>query len=197
MRSGVVISALLLLSALTFSSTGQQDRRRSAPAAPSASPAPTPTLAELPPIVLNASLKDVEGGSFSLSTYSGKVLVVTLWATWCAPCRTQVNALTELHQEYSALGVEVVGLTTENPDETTEAVRDFVKEYSLPFKNGWSTGEVSLILMQGRDSIPQTYVVSHTGRIVRRFIGFAPDKTQSQIRSAIDEALAEKSKLPE
>ncbi len=109
----------------------------------------------------------------------------------------QLNALNELHQEFNVLGLEVVGLTTENPKVSTETVRRFVKEFSLPFKNGWATNKVTLTLMQGRDAIPQTFVVSRTGRITQRFIGFAPDKTQSQIRHAIEEALEEESKLPD
>ena len=190
MRPGLVISALLLLAALAPSSSGQGARR------PSATPTPTPALTALPPSVLNASLQDVDGGSFSLSNYSGKVLVVTLWACWCGPCRMQLDSLTELHKEYSGLGLEVVGLTTEDPEATTETVRNFVEEYSIPFKNGWSTPEVSLTLMQGRDSIPQTYVVSRTGLITKRFIGFNPVTTPPLVRQAVEEALAEKSDLP-
>jgi glutathione peroxidase-family protein len=51
--------------------------------------------------------------------------------------------------------------------------------------------------MQGRDVLPQTFVVSRTGRIVRRFIGFNPIKTPSQYKQAIEEALNEVADVPE
>jgi hypothetical protein len=51
--------------------------------------------------------------------------------------------------------------------------------------------------MQGRDAIPQSLVISRSSRIVRRFIGFNRTTTPSQLKLAIQEALNEKSDLPE
>jgi len=45
-------------------------------------------------------------------------------------------------------------------------------------------------LMQGRGSIPQSFVIARDGHIVRRFIGFRPDLTPGQIKAALEEALA-------
>jgi hypothetical protein len=50
--------------------------------------------------------------------------------------------------------------------------------------------------MQGRDAIPQTYIVSRTGRIVRRFVGFNPVFTIAQWKLAIQEAINDKDGLP-
>jgi hypothetical protein len=50
--------------------------------------------------------------------------------------------------------------------------------------------------MQGRDALPQTFVISRTGRIVRRFIGFNAINTPSQFKQAIEEALKETVALP-
>jgi hypothetical protein len=41
----------------------------------------------------------------------------------------------------------------------------------------------------GRGLLPQTYVVSPTGRIVRRLLGFNPDKRETELKAAIEEAL--------
>jgi glutathione peroxidase-family protein len=47
--------------------------------------------------------------------------------------------------------------------------------------------------MQGRTSIPQSFVIARDGRIVKRFIGFNPETTPPQLKRALEEALVEKS----
>src|SRR2546427_10456625 len=111
MRSRLLISlfVFLLLGTLTSSGAGQQS---------SASPCPArerKPLTGLPRTVLDADLKAALGGSFRLSDYSGDVLVVNLWATWCAPCRVQIVSLVKLQEQMRAQGVKVIVLSTEDP----------------------------------------------------------------------------------
>ena len=194
MRARVILlagSLLLSLAMLGLSNTRQK---------PNARPSPSPKdaqLTTLPRSVLDAQLKAVHGGSIFLSNYSGKTLVLNLWATWCAPCRTQMSSLVELHRELQSHGIEVVALSTEDPEDSAEAVREFVQDFEVPFTVGWSSSEVTVSLMQGRDSIPQTYVISRSGRVVKRLVGFNPKMTPKQLRQAIKEALNEKPYPPE
>jgi thiol-disulfide isomerase/thioredoxin len=134
-------------------------------------------------------LKSVRGRSFRLSNYSGKVLVVSLWATWCVPCRFETPGLVKLQKEFQSQGVQVVELSTENPEHSAAAVRRWVRRYRVPYRVGWAAPGVALTLMQGRDAIPQTYIISRTGRIVRRFVGINPVVTTDQWKLAIQEAL--------
>jgi peroxiredoxin len=100
--------------------------------------------------------------------------------------------LVKLHQEFRSQGVEIIGLSTENPDDSEESVREFVHNYNVDYRVGWSGQEVASALMQGRDAIPQSFVISRTGRIVKRFVGFNPQVTPGQIREALQEALNDK-----
>jgi hypothetical protein len=86
----------------------------------------------------------------------------------------------------------MVGLSTENPDDSAESVREFVQNYNVDYRVGWSGPDVAVALMQGRDAIPQSFVISRNGRIVKRFIGFNPMLTPTQMRDAIQEALNDK-----
>jgi peroxiredoxin len=149
-------------------------------------------LNSLPPDVLDAELRAANGSPIKLSDYSGKVLLVNLWATWCGPCRSETPELVKLHKEFQPRGVEMVGLSTENPDASAESVRQFVRTYNVDYHVGWATREVAIILMQGRDSIPQSFIISREGRIMRRFIGFNPVSTPPQLRQALEDALAAK-----
>jgi thiol-disulfide isomerase/thioredoxin len=156
---------------------------------------PTATNSVYPPVpqvVLETELRAASGSPIKLSDYSGKVLLVNLWATWCGPCRLETPELVKLHKEYQARGVEMVGLSTENPDASAQRVVDFVKAFNVDYHVGWATPEVALTLMQGRDSIPQSFIITREGRILKRFIGFSPAATPPQLRQALEDALAAK-----
>lgn len=160
-------------------------------ALPQRAPAPA-ALTTLPPSINDAELKAVSGAPIKLSNYAGKVLVVNLWATWCGPCRLEIPELVKLHKEFRSEGLEIVGLSTEEPEQSAEKVRNFVQDFEVSYRVGWATNEVALGLMQGRDSIPQSYVISRDGHVVKRFIGFNPVTTPPQIKEAIQEALNQK-----
>jgi thiol-disulfide isomerase/thioredoxin len=148
---------------------------------------PQPQLDTVPPAAWNTEIQALDGPKFRLSDFKDKVIVVDLWATWCGPCRLEVPHLVELQKEYGAKGVEVIGLTTEDPSADEEKVRDFAREFKINYKLGWSPREVSLALMQGNTSIPQTFVIAPGGRIVTKFRGFS-NQLPPMIRSAIDKA---------
>lgn len=151
------------------------------------SPQQPPQLDVVPAVAWETELKAVGGGTFRLSDYKDKVVVLDLWATWCNPCRAEIPHLVELNKEYSGKGVQVIGLTTEDPQSDAEAVDEFVKEMKINYKLGWARGDVAQALMNGRPSIPQTFVIAPGGRIITRFVGFS-DRIPDAIRAAIKTA---------
>jgi thiol-disulfide isomerase/thioredoxin len=148
-----------------------------------------PSLNSLPANIRDVELRAASGAPFKLSNYSGKVMLVNLWATWCGPCRMETPELVKLHKEFHGRGVEMVGLSTENPDASAESVRNFVREYNVDYHIGWATPEVAITLMQGREAIPQSFIITRDGRIIKRFIGYSPAVTP-QIRQALEDALS-------
>ena len=116
--------------------------------------------------------------------------MLNLWATGAAlPAETP--ELVKL-QKVSQASTEVVGLSTENPDATADSVRKFIQDYNVNYRVGWATPDVAITLMQGRDAIPQSFVIARDGRVVKRFVGFNQVSTPSLLKEAIQEALDEK-----
>jgi peroxiredoxin len=161
----------------------------SAPApAPTVRAAP-PAVPDLPPEVSVAPLKDAKGASFKLADFFGKVMVVNLWATWCGPCRQEIPELIKLHKEFHSRGVEMIGLSTENPDASAEKVRKFILDFQIDYRIGWAPVQVAGPLMQEYQAIPQIFVISRDGRILKHFVGFSPANTSAQLKQALEDAL--------
>jgi peroxiredoxin len=195
-RLSLTLIVLLVGTLIGLLSCNSSNRPATPPTSPTTTTNPrsrVPTgLSTLPPNVLQAELPTASGAPIKLGDYSGKVLFVNLWATWCGPCRVETPELVKLNKEFQARGVEMFGLSTENPEESAEKVREFIEDYRVTYHVGWATPEVAATLMQGRGSIPQSFIISRQGRIVRRFIGYNPEATPPQLRQALEDALAEK-----
>lgn len=200
-RIAFTVVVLALFAAFGISSCSSSDEKRTdAPPPPAVGPntappvrnAPPAVITTLPPSVMDTELKAVAGAPIKLSDYAGKVLVLNLWATWCGPCRQETPELVKLYKEFRSQGVEVVGLSTENPNSSVGDVRQFVDDFNVNYRIGWATPEVAVTLMQGRDAIPQSFIIARNGRVVKRFVGFNLTATPAQIRAAIQEALEDK-----
>lgn len=194
LRVACTVISLGLLAAFGVSSCNSNDPPSAPKVAINANrPAARTALTTLPRPILDAENKAASGAApIKLANYSGKVVLVNLWATWCGPCRMETPELVKLHKEFQSRGVEMIGLSTEDPEASAQSVFEFVKEYKVDYQIGWATREVAQTLMQGRTSIPQSFVIARDGRIVKRFIGFRPDTTPEQIKQALEEALSEK-----
>jgi peroxiredoxin len=106
-----------------------------------------------------------------------------------------MSSLVKLNQQFQSQGVETVGLSID-PDDSVAAVREFVKNFEVPFRIGWASSEVAATLMSGRYVLPQTLVVSRSGKIVKRLVGFNPTFTAKQVRQAVKTALIEEPEAP-
>jgi len=64
---------------------------------------------------------DPDGKSVTLADFKGKVVVVNLWATWCAPCKVEMPTLSRLAATYQAQPVEVMAISIDKEDKLAEA----------------------------------------------------------------------------
>ena len=55
----------------------------------------------------------------------------------------------------------------------------------------WATREVALMLMQGKTSIPQSFIITRDGRLLKRINGFHPQRTPPELKQALEDALVE------
>ena len=119
----------------------------------------------------------VDGEPFTLSSLKGKVAVLNVWASWCAPCRAEAPTLERAYQAFKDSGVEFIGLDTRD---SVPAAQAFIKSYGITYPNVVDTdGKLQLLF---RDSlppqaIPSTIVIDREGRVAGRIIGKADEST--------------------
>ena len=209
-RIGLTLAGVVLIGALGSSSCNSNEvatnnppanRAVNAPPAnvPPVTSAPSPpAVVSLPSDVRDVKLQTLDGGSLKLSDYTDKVVVMNLWATWCQPCRQEMPELVKMSKEYKSRGLVVLGVaTTYNEHDDQAHVKEFIKAQSIPYKIIWDDGTLASPMVQavqGRSVIPQSFVISRDGRIVKHFQGFSQYSTPQLMRQAIEEALNEKGK---
>ena len=202
-----VFLLLAIISALAFSAAAQSGRRVTNPAPPPPPPPPpemvtteaqperiTPDMDEtgvMPERLLNHDLKAVDKGSFKLSDFTGKIVVINLWATWCGPCRAEVPDYEKVRREFAGKPVEFIGLTTEDPSKAAEKVKQFVRDFNFGFRLGWADREMARALMNGKNVIPQTIVISSDGHIISHWHGYSRAESRDRLKQTIQKALAD------
>jgi thiol-disulfide isomerase/thioredoxin len=179
-RIGLISAAIILSVAIAY--TFYQGSRPKPTRSSS-----TSNSSALPENVMQASINLLDGQKTKLADYSGKVLIVDLWATWCGPCKQEIPHLVEIAKEYKDKGVEVIGLTNENPETDAEWVKQFSEAFNINYPIGWADDEMQAGLTRGRNSIPQTFIIGRDGKIVKHFVGFSP-RLIPQMKAAIEEA---------
>lgn len=144
---------------------------------------------------MNVPIARLDGTSFKLSDYKGKVLVVDFWATYCPPCVKQAPQLAELSKRYRDKGVEVIGLTS---DEKTDQqkVEDFIKRVGINYHIGYASSWVSNAFLKGTEDdtgappIPQLFVLSRDGRVIEHMIGDSPQRGIEYLEKVVSSQLS-------
>lgn len=113
----------------------------------------------------------LDDADFALSDYRGDIVVLNVWASWCAPCRAEAPELQEVWLESENEGVQFVGLNTRD---SVTAARGFVDTMGLTFPSVEdSDGRLQLLFADSLppQAIPSTLVIDRDGKVAARALG--------------------------
>jgi cytochrome c biogenesis protein CcmG/thiol:disulfide interchange protein DsbE len=69
------------------------------------------------------AVKTVAGQDLNLASLHGKVVILTFWATWCAPCRQELAAFETYYETHRSEGLEIVAINQDDPDNAKTVTR--------------------------------------------------------------------------
>ncbi len=109
-----------------------------------------------------------DGKAKSLADYKGQVVLLNVWATWCAPCRVEMPSIQHLQDELGPQGLKIVAVSID--EASAEVVREFIRERGFTFE---------ILLDPSRDieriyqttGVPESFVLNKNGVIVKKVIG--------------------------
>jgi len=105
----------------------------------------------------------------TFADYTGKVLVLNVWATWCGPCIVEMPSFERLHRQITDSGLKVVAVSIDDVV-GSDSVRAYAKNLGLTFE----------ILLDSLHTIdrdyqvtgyPETFVIARDGTIRKKWIG--------------------------
>ncbi len=110
----------------------------------------------------------LDGQTFDLASYRGKVVMVDFWATWCGPCVAELPNVKKVYEKHHDRGLEIVGVSF---DYERDTLTKFVKTKAVPWpqiffegpdKQGWDN---PIGRKYGIDGIPMTLVIDRDGNL--------------------------------
>jgi peroxiredoxin len=117
--------------------------------------------------IVDFELEDLSGNKVKLSSFSGKVVFLNFWATWCPPCREEMPSMQKLHLEFKDKGLEVVAVDIQEDQQTVES---FFKEHELTF-TGLLDTDGQTAQSYGVRSIPTSYIIDREGNVIAGKVG--------------------------
>ncbi len=124
----------------------------------------------------------------TLAHYRGEVVLLNIWATWCAPCRVEMPSFELVHKALSANGLKVVAVSIDDSGKGQE-IREFATQFGLTFQLLHDeTGNIQDTYRTA--GVPETIVIARDGTIRKKWTG-ADDWNSESNRTLLSQLLAE------
>ena len=111
------------------------------------------------------SLTGIDGNTYNLSDFRGKLVYIDFWASWCAPCRAEIPSLLKLKEEYKNKPIAFVAISL---DDDVEAWKNMVEEkglkgYQLHAEKAWSSDVAKKYQIKG---VPTFVLIDADGKFI-------------------------------
>lgn len=146
-----------------------------------------PTVAALGERAPTYAATALDGGLVSLADYEGKVVLLNVWATWCAPCREEIPYLRTLHTAHAGEGLAIVGVSVDAAG-SEATIREFRTDFQMDYPIWLDPDErvQATFLALG---VPASYLIDRAGILRWKHLGTLRP-TDSTFTQALREALA-------
>lgn len=121
------------------------------------------------------------------ATFSGEVMLINLWATWCGPCRFETPYLQSIHEEYADRGLRVVGISVDNAG-ALDVVKGFLADNRVTYVQLLDPDMMSTEVFSAI-GLPASFIVGKDGTL--QWIRYGPIlEGDPDFLRALEEALS-------
>jgi peroxiredoxin len=124
---------------------------------------------------------DIHGNPERLSDQAGKVVLVSIWATWCGPCRSEMPKLDQLYRERKDKGLVVFGISDEDVGVQQKYLQQVPVSYPLLTVKGTIPG-----LYRDIARYPAIFLIDRSGRLQP---APGPDQPFEKLEAAVEALL--------
>jgi thiol-disulfide isomerase/thioredoxin len=117
------------------------------------------------------TFRDLHGNPITLADYSGKVVLLNIWATWCPPCRAEMPAIDRLAGAMEGDDFAVIALSTDRGG--VERVAEFFKDIQVENLKVMHDRTNDVARQAGVLGLPVTLILDRQGREIARMLGDA------------------------
>ena len=115
------------------------------------------------------NLTDLSGRTLTADQLAGRVVLVEFWATWCPPCRSTLEWLTQLQHKYGS-NLAILALAVESPE---EKIRSIAGSHDASLH--WAIADPATARAFGDiTAVPTLFLFDRSGRTARVFYGASP-----------------------
>jgi len=147
---------------------------------------PIPTDGQTLPAI---DVKTLEGKSVNIQDLvgNGKITVISFWATWCSPCKRELDAIAEIYPDWQEdYGMELLAVTIDD-------ARGVAKVPAMVASKGWdfivlSDTKQELQRALNFQTVPQTFLLNEKGEIIYKHSGYSPGdeyELEEEIKKAV------------
>ncbi len=127
-------------------------------------------------------LKDLAEQPVTLASLRGHVVVLSFWATWCAPCQKELPRLSAISKSYAAQNVRFIAVSIDDKKDLHK-IQPFLQKHDISL-DVWTGASADTLDRFGLGNIvPGTIILDENGYPISRIMGEA---RENDIRSAVD-----------
>ena len=111
---------------------------------------------------------DPNGGSHKLTDFKGTYVLVNFWATWCAPCKTELPSLERLKVGVAPDKLKIITISI---DKNAEIAAKYLAAKGMTDLDSYADPSLDLSTALGADGVPTTVLIDPDSNVIGRHVG--------------------------
>lgn len=144
------------------------------------------------------TLRDMDGAEHKLSSYQGKVVLLSFWATWCGPCMVEMPHLQKMYDAYKDKGFVLLSISADDA-RSSSRVKPLIKSKGFTFPVLLDTQSTVVTQYNPSKTLPFLELLDPNLMVIWRHQGYTPGdevETEAKVKEAVEALAASRATTP-